>query len=335
MTGQGTGGAATSQLRKTLMDYCSSCRRHLNGALVCPGCGAYAPDIAPVAVSRHPVQPRVTLAAGSTTAQHVPDVPDISVWEPAAPALAAGALATAAPSTHGTSEDDEGAYDHEGFEGATPAPQGRAARRRQRARWKKNQRRAVVATAVALVGGGLTFTAMDRLSADRAEAASAPEAAGLGANTKTAAGSAGEEATEYTRPSATRPDARRSPTATSTQAPASDRSAERDAVTPSSVTPRGSRPDASAPGTASASDQRSRNASSSSSSAASSASSSSSSSSQSPADSASQQPSAPADTEGTSGSGSTGGSDTTTSPASPSPSATSPSQLCLLVLCIG
>ena len=26
------------------MDYCSSCRRHLNGALVCPGCGAYAPD---------------------------------------------------------------------------------------------------------------------------------------------------------------------------------------------------------------------------------------------------------------------------------------------------
>ncbi|WP_425274504.1 SCO2400 family protein, partial [Streptomyces zinciresistens] len=31
------------------MDYCSSCRRHLNGALVCPGCGAYAPDIAPSA----------------------------------------------------------------------------------------------------------------------------------------------------------------------------------------------------------------------------------------------------------------------------------------------
>ncbi|WP_456340222.1 SCO2400 family protein [Streptomyces olivaceus] len=29
------------------MDYCSSCRRHLNGALVCPGCGAYAPDIDP------------------------------------------------------------------------------------------------------------------------------------------------------------------------------------------------------------------------------------------------------------------------------------------------
>ncbi|WP_456303003.1 SCO2400 family protein [Streptomyces mirabilis] len=25
------------------MDYCSSCRRYLNGALVCPGCGGYAP----------------------------------------------------------------------------------------------------------------------------------------------------------------------------------------------------------------------------------------------------------------------------------------------------
>ena len=35
------------------MDYCSTCRRHLNGALVCPGCGAYAPDIAPRTVERH------------------------------------------------------------------------------------------------------------------------------------------------------------------------------------------------------------------------------------------------------------------------------------------
>lgn len=31
------------------MDYCSDCRRHLNGALACPGCGAYAPSIAPLA----------------------------------------------------------------------------------------------------------------------------------------------------------------------------------------------------------------------------------------------------------------------------------------------
>ncbi|MGW7290181.1 LysE family translocator, partial [Streptomyces sp. NPDC054847] len=44
------------------MDYCSSCRRHLNGALVCPGCGAYAPDIAPPA---HPAG--ATAATAATT----------------------------------------------------------------------------------------------------------------------------------------------------------------------------------------------------------------------------------------------------------------------------
>ncbi|MGC5564946.1 SCO2400 family protein [Streptomyces sp. FR-108] len=326
MTGQGTGGAATGQLRKTLMDYCSSCRRHLNGALVCPGCGAYAPDIAPVTVGRSPVQPRVTLAAATTPAARVPDALD-------------------SPS-HGTYDGDsegqgggEGVYDHDGFPGATPAPQGRAARRRQRARWKKNQRRAVVATAVALVGGGLTFTAMDRLSADRAEAASAPEAAGLGANTRTNAGSAQEEETRYTRPPSTRPDAGRPSADASTRSPASGRSTVRGSVAPSSVAPQGSRPDASAPDTASASDRWSRSAASGSSADSSSAaSSSSSSSSQDAAGGTAPQPSAPADSDGTSGSGGsggTGGSDQATSPASPSPSATSPSQLCLLVLCVG
>ncbi|MER6330217.1 hypothetical protein ABT298_13000 [Streptomyces sp. NPDC001034] len=36
------------------MDYCSECRRYLNGALVCPGCGACAPDIAPPGTGRSP-----------------------------------------------------------------------------------------------------------------------------------------------------------------------------------------------------------------------------------------------------------------------------------------
>ncbi|MFD3941393.1 hypothetical protein [Streptomyces sp. NPDC058579] len=58
-------------------------------------------------------------------------------------------------------------------------PEGRAARRRQRERWRKNQRRAVVATAFALVGGGLTVSAMERQSGDRAQAATAPEKPGL------------------------------------------------------------------------------------------------------------------------------------------------------------
>ncbi|WP_246041073.1 SCO2400 family protein [Streptomyces cadmiisoli] len=122
------------------MDYCSSCRRHLNGALVCPGCGAYAPDIAPVPADRAPARE-----------------PDPEAVSPA--------------------EADE----------AISAP-GRAARRRQRARWKKSRRKAVVATAVALVGGGLTFTAMDRHSGDRAQAATAPEEVGLGAAERPAGG---------------------------------------------------------------------------------------------------------------------------------------------------
>ncbi|MFS8200342.1 hypothetical protein ACLVWQ_16845 [Streptomyces sp. CWNU-52B] len=292
-----------SIFRKTLMDYCSSCRRHLNGALVCPGCGAYAPDIAP---------------------DLAPATASMSIWEPAAALRPRDAGETPGPEP----ESDP----LNGFEGATPAPQGRAARRRQLARWKKNQRRAVVATAVALVGGGLTFTALDRLSADRAEAATAPEAAGLGST---------EEASGPSDPSSTGPDDQRSsaaPSSPATQSPASDRSDRRAAPAPTAVTPQGTRPDTRpASGTAAASDPQSRNTSSSSSS-------SSSSPSGDTAGDASPAPSAPAAGDSTGDSGSdgssdTGGSDgsapeTGTTPSTP-PDATSPSGLCLLgVVCI-
>ncbi|MDQ1037617.1 hypothetical protein QFZ75_004033 [Streptomyces sp. V3I8] len=70
--------------------------------------------------------------------------------------------------------------------------------------------RAVVATAVALVGGGLTCTAPDRYPGDRAEAASAPEVAG----------SAGEGASRDTRPPSARPDARRPAADAVTRSPA-------------------------------------------------------------------------------------------------------------------
>lgn len=89
------------------MDYCSSCRRHLNGALMCPGCGAYAPDIAPVipptATDGYPVPGLAAQAATSTAA-----------WEAVDEAPQSG------PS--------------EGLQDVPPAPQGRAARRRQLAR---------------------------------------------------------------------------------------------------------------------------------------------------------------------------------------------------------
>ncbi|MEV8086775.1 SCO2400 family protein [Streptomyces nigra] len=142
------------------MDYCSSCRRHLNGALVCPGCGAYAPDIAPsVAGPARPAMP----GPAATGRQ-----PDTGPWFDAS--FHDG-------TAHVAPDDDfsDLPEDVEGAETVTGAPQGRAARRRQRVRWKKNQRRAVVATAVALVGGGLTLTSLDRQSGDRAQAATAPE----------------------------------------------------------------------------------------------------------------------------------------------------------------
>ncbi|MFJ8140886.1 hypothetical protein [Streptomyces sp. NPDC096013] len=119
------------------MDYCTSCRRHLNGALVCPGCGAYAPDIEPAITHDHGTQATRTLAA--------PFRPEPDAYDSVT-----------------NVESIEEAEDVTVDEAAIPLSDGRAARRRQQARWKKTQRRALVATAVALVGGGLTVAATGR-----------------------------------------------------------------------------------------------------------------------------------------------------------------------------
>ncbi|MFD9986346.1 hypothetical protein ACFWZJ_38815 [Streptomyces massasporeus] len=162
------------------MDYCSSCRRHLNGALVCPGCGAYAPDIDPSAIARrgNPA-PAPAMAPGGPAAWEVP-VPtstwhDGTVWD----------------ETPARTPEDPGSGPSEGYdapdtdtaEGYEARPQGRAARRRQMARWKKNQRRAVVATAVALVGGGLTVAAMNGNAKPGVQAAATPEDTTMGGAT--------------------------------------------------------------------------------------------------------------------------------------------------------
>ncbi|MEH0416314.1 SCO2400 family protein [Streptomyces sp. B21-083] len=141
------------------MDYCSTCRRHLNGALVCPGCGAYAPDIAPLADG--------TPAPSAVTASPAQQSP-APLWSEA----------------DSVAEDlgqvpQEHPYD--GPDAPSLAPTGRAARRRQRERWKKTQRRALVATAVALVGGGMTAVSLNRQSPDRTQAASAPDREVMGA----------------------------------------------------------------------------------------------------------------------------------------------------------
>ncbi|MEU9312731.1 hypothetical protein [Streptomyces sp. NPDC048256] len=240
------------------MDYCSTCRRHLNGALVCPGCGAYAPDIAPVTVDRGITPARVAMTTRISTPMPDPGparlTPPSTPYADTAPYTDTPSYADTAPYTDtashtGTPSSAAPSPDSESVPSATAVPyarQGRAARRRQLARWKKNQRRAVVATAVALVGGGLTFAALDRQTGDQAQAATVPE-------TPTTAG--GEEPTlEHTLPTVSRSGAHR--TSPSPSAPRSSTNTHPDSMASSPATvpsvPRQRTGTSSADGTATA-----------------------------------------------------------------------------------
>jgi hypothetical protein len=142
---------------------------------MCAGCGAYAPDIAPV-ISHGRTVP-------SYSAAEPADLVPSDAVEPGRPGLPdtrpgsdSHRLGSAAEAGGGSDADEtSSAGPAGGPEGMEPAPMGRAARRRQRARWKKNQRRAVVATAFALVGGGLTVASMDRQSNHGAQTNASPE----------------------------------------------------------------------------------------------------------------------------------------------------------------
>ncbi|MDX3762162.1 hypothetical protein ABT088_30850 [Streptomyces mirabilis] len=194
------------------------------------------------------------------------------------------------------------------IEGATPAPQGRAARRRQMARWKKNQRRAVVATAVALVGGGLTVASMDRHSAAQAQAATAPDVATMG--------TADEQATEQPGPSSTQPETHVSSHTPPVQSTTTELARRQSAGAPSHLTPTSAQPFAAAsphPTAASAS--------------------------------ATPHPRAASPTSvgtvpdrtSTSAQVPAASAGTASGPpqAAPTPTATSPSQICLLLVCLG
>ncbi|MFE1953276.1 hypothetical protein ACFW9D_22740 [Streptomyces sp. NPDC059524] len=166
-------GASNQEGQKAEMDYCSSCRRHLNGALVCPGCGAYAPDIAPTAVGSRIGSDRSVPSAGPDAPAHAHDA--------IAAAWTGGPLDV---DVEYGSATDTAPHAIPDVEQVPPARQGRAARRRQLAQWRKNKRRAAVASAFALVGGGLTIAAMDGHSTDRVQAATAPENPNRGAEQK-------------------------------------------------------------------------------------------------------------------------------------------------------
>ncbi|WP_328773853.1 SCO2400 family protein [Streptomyces sp. NBC_00286] len=287
------------------MDYCSSCHRHLNGALVCPGCGAYAPDIAPPAVEGH---------ALSTTTETA--VTGASPWFTASRTRHGSDLRDEAAGGDGTDE-----VPHTGSSGGLEAaPQGRAARRRQLARWKKNKRRAVVATAVALVGGGLTLAALDRPPTDRAQAATAPDDTHKDDTYK---GVPEEAPALPTLPAPAQPDTSRSSRTTPpVQPPAADLPREKspaparrttrtitrpDAAGPAQPTPEAPATSAPQPGTDSpASPETDQGGT---------------------GRTAEQPPPATDDTDSGASSGATH--------PSRSPTATSPAEICLLVVCIG
>ncbi|MDF3142759.1 hypothetical protein PBV88_15995, partial [Streptomyces sp. T21Q-yed] len=191
---------------------------------------------------------------------------------------------------------------------------------RQRARWKKNQRRAVVATAVALVGGGLTVSAMDRGSGDKAQAATAPE----NPNTVTAE----QQATELTRPVSTPQDTHRSPrTGTTPPSHLSPTNASRPRSVPEQGTaPHVTRPDAATAPTPTATSVPQSQALTPTTAGA---------DSDGGSGTAAEQQQTPAPTA-TEGSDTGSGTGTSTSPTSPAPEETSPAQLCVLnLVCLG
>jgi hypothetical protein len=300
------------------MDYCSTCRRHLNGALVCPGCGAYAPDIAPATSERHFV-PTPVAAAGTGPAA----APESTAWEPwhdgrlrgeADEALVGGGTEWVPRS------NPSGDLESSDIEDVPSVPQGRAARRRQRARWKKNQRRAVVATAVALVGGGLTLASTNRQSGDQTQAATAPAAPGTNAAEEQGAA----------RSTSTEPDAQRVSPTPPAHSPAPEVTQRRYTTASLYTTPPKARPDAAAPPRTTVSDQEPQSAATSSGTTVSDRTDTANTTATTPA-----QTPAPAATDGTdSGTSQTGTTQTGTSQTSTEATTNSP-QICLLVLCLG
>ncbi|MDQ1006352.1 hypothetical protein QFZ82_000837 [Streptomyces sp. V4I23] len=262
---------------------------------MCPGCGAYAPDIAPPSHSGDQAT-TATAEWDSFRAERSPAPKPPS--GPGSRDVAGARAGTAVPD--GSAGD--GPVTASGST-ASGAP-GRAARRRQLARWKKNRRRAVAGTAIALVGGGLTIAALPSGSSKgKMNAVSAPDTVTPNAARMSEPISpSAEPAKKATR----KPDSGPSPTAVPRQRTATITVA-RPAATPPPQRPAteaAARPEAQrseAPAPRPTAD-----------------------------DSAAQKPSA----SGSTGDSGTSGEDR--AEATPSQTATtSPSEVCLLVLCLG
>ncbi|MGA5041976.1 hypothetical protein ACPCA8_33795 [Streptomyces capoamus] len=130
-------------------------------------------------------------------------------------------------------------------EAPAPAQRRRAARRRQLVRWKKNKRRAAIASAVALVGGGLTIAMTERTPVNRVEAATAPDDVSIGTvddhrpeQNRPASAPATDQDTHRSSHASSRPQSPPTPSTLRVQA----------RVVPAGTTPVIDRPEAAAPG---------------------------------------------------------------------------------------
>jgi hypothetical protein len=285
------------------MEYCSSCLRPINGWLVCPGCGAYAPSIAPPARADHTtaVTPTAT-SDGYRPEKFSSWAPYSGALPPEAAPVGTGALGLALgdSSVDGPGADSPSGTGYAGYEAGLW--QGRAARRRQMAHWKKHRRRAAAATAVALIGGGLTVAAVQNASPTGSPTAgSAPESLAPVADPTTAVPSLPVAWQTSTRASAT----------PSTQ-PTTPRAVRSTAATypqPDAVTmTRATRASSPSPSTTPPATYR--------------------------ADTSSYTPSTMTSHTNAPASA-TSSPDTATTKPSPTPPTTSPTPLCLLILCVG
>ncbi|MBV1946970.1 hypothetical protein KUF69_11225, partial [Streptomyces sp. BV129] len=233
------------------MDYCHPCRRHLNGALACPGCGA--PALTAVAP--------VTHAPAGTVAD--PYGPSAASQGQAAPAPAPDPAPDAAPvpepprvpqqaDRRGTYEPPAGsaapepAYDDpDPDEPDDPAPDGSRRDRKAAAHRRRRRRTLIVATGFVLAAGALSLAELgtdapfsfDRPAAsgdaspDGGAASVPPDATGAAPGSASAAATSARSASASPSDSASASPPE-SPTEKASESPSAEPVTERPATTP-------------------------------------------------------------------------------------------------------
>ncbi|WP_443741253.1 SCO2400 family protein [Streptomyces humicola] len=140
------------------MHYCILCRRYLNGALCCPGCGAYVHDITSAPAQPSLVPRTLTVTPEGYCAEQLPSTA-VSLDRPHSTAASVG-IGT---SRH-VAEDGSQLGPFCRDERTSPTPQRRGGRHRQLT-WQKSRRlRALVSATAALIGGGLIIAAQSTSS---------------------------------------------------------------------------------------------------------------------------------------------------------------------------